>query len=104
MSIFGFTKESRDRRQSDANSTTMMLIVVTFTDFISLHQEDVDLWFHERESGQETEGRQLDHHDADRRHRRLPRRRDPPLRHLCSSHNLFQVTFSPFFSFLRRRI
>ena len=28
MSIFGFTKESRDRRQRDANSTTMMLIVV----------------------------------------------------------------------------
>ena len=28
MSIFGFTKESRDRRQRDANNTTMMLIVV----------------------------------------------------------------------------
>ena len=28
MSIFGFSKESRDRRQRDANSTTMMLIVV----------------------------------------------------------------------------
>ena len=28
MSIFGFTKEARDRRQRDANSTTMMLIVV----------------------------------------------------------------------------
>jgi len=28
MSIFGFSKESRDRRQRDANNTTMMLIVV----------------------------------------------------------------------------
>jgi hypothetical protein len=28
MSIFEFSKESRDRRQRDANNTTMMLIVV----------------------------------------------------------------------------
>ena len=26
--MFGFSKEQRDRRQRDANSTTMMLIVV----------------------------------------------------------------------------
>ena len=28
LSMFGFSKEQRDRRQRDANSTTMMLIVV----------------------------------------------------------------------------
>ena len=56
-----------------------------------LLQEDVNLWFHKREPGSEAEGRQLNNDDADRRHRRLPRRRDPPLRHLCSPHHLLQV-------------
>ena len=64
-----------------------------------LLQEDVNLWFHKREPGSEAEGRQLYDDDADRRHRRLPRRRDPPLRHLSSPHNLLQVFLKIFLEF-----
>ena len=64
--------------------------IVVFNPSLLL-QEDVNLWFHKREPGSEAEGRQLNDDDADRRHRRLPRRRDPPLRHLRSPHHLLQV-------------
>ena len=45
----------------------------------------------EGKPGAKTERRQLDNIDADRRHRRLPHRRDSPLRPWPSPYHLLEV-------------